>query len=172
MEPTALLDLQDVLQRPNQPLREPPLLGCVHDQGGMADYFTIHANRVHVIPDDSATSRPCSSSRSPPQCHAVKLSGGVQYKAVVIIGAGTIGLLVLAAARHAGARRIVMTDMLRSKRERALRLGADAVVDAGTPTRPRRFAPSWEKAPTSCSTASRSSPPSTKQSNLPSRAVS
>ena len=26
-----------------------------------------------------------------------------------------------------------MTDMLRSKRERALRLGADAVVDAGTP---------------------------------------
>jgi 2-desacetyl-2-hydroxyethyl bacteriochlorophyllide A dehydrogenase len=65
--------------------------------------------------------------------HAVKLSGGVQDKAVVIIGAGTIGLFVLAAARHAGARRIVMTDPLASKRARALRLGADAVVDASQP---------------------------------------
>ena len=25
--------------------------GCVHDQGGMADYFTIDARRLHVLPD-------------------------------------------------------------------------------------------------------------------------
>ena len=63
--------------------------------------------------------------------HAVALSGGVADRTVVVIGAGTIGLLVLAAVRHAGARRVVVTDMLADKRERALRLGADAVVDAG-----------------------------------------
>jgi 2-desacetyl-2-hydroxyethyl bacteriochlorophyllide A dehydrogenase len=104
--------------------------GCVHDQGGMADYFTIPANRVHVIPDDLTDLQAVLIEPLSTPVHAVKLSGGVQDKAVVIIGAGTIGLLVLAAARHAGARRIVMTDILQSKRARALRLGADAVVDA------------------------------------------
>ena len=104
--------------------------GCVYEQGGMADYFTIPANRLHVIPaglDDlqAVLIEPLSTP-----VHAVKLSGGVDGRAVVIIGAGTIGLLVLAAARHAGARRIVMTDKLPSKRDRALRLGAHAVVDA------------------------------------------
>ena len=104
--------------------------GCVYDQGGMADYFTIPANRVHVLPDDLDDLQSVLIEPLATPVHAVKLSGGVQDKAVAIIGAGTIGLLVLAAARHAGARRIVMTDQLDSKRQRALQLGADAVVDA------------------------------------------
>lgn len=107
--------------------------GCGYEQGGMADFFTIPANRLHVIPDDlddlqAALIEPLSTP-----VHAVRISGGVAGKAVVIMGAGTIGLLLLAAARYAGARQIVMTDMLESKRERALRLGADAVVDASRP---------------------------------------
>lgn len=107
--------------------------GCGYDQGGMADFFTIPANRVHVIPADlndlqAALIEPLSTP-----VHAVRLSGGVQDKAVVIIGAGTIGLLVLAAAKYGGAKKIVMTDVLESKRERALRLGADAVFDGTRP---------------------------------------
>ncbi|WP_460945415.1 zinc-dependent alcohol dehydrogenase [Okibacterium endophyticum] len=104
--------------------------GCGYDQGGMADFFTIPANRLHIIPDDVDDLQAALIEPLATPVHAVRLSGGVEGKAVVIIGAGTIGLFVLAAARHAGARRIVMTDMLPSKRERALRLGADAVVDA------------------------------------------
>lgn len=107
--------------------------GCGYEQGGMADYFTIPASRLHRIPDDlddlqAALIEPLSTP-----VHAVRLAGDVVGKAVVIIGAGTIGLLVLAAARHAGARTIVMTDMLADKRERAVRLGADAAVDAAAP---------------------------------------
>ena len=105
--------------------------GCVYDQGGMADFFTIPANRVHLVPDDLTDLQAVLIEPLSTPVHAVKLSGDVAGKAVAIMGAGTIGLLVLAAARHFGARRIVMTDMLPSKRERALRLGADAVVDAG-----------------------------------------
>lgn len=105
--------------------------GCVHDQGGMADFFTIPANRVHLVPDNLTDLQAVLIEPLSTPVHAVKLSGDIDGKAVAIIGAGTIGLLVLAAARHAGARRIVMTDMLPSKRDRALRLGADAVIDAG-----------------------------------------
>jgi threonine dehydrogenase-like Zn-dependent dehydrogenase len=68
--------------------------------------------------------------------HAVRLAsadtGDLRGGAVAILGAGTIGLLVLAAARYRGAGRVVMTDVLASKRERALLLGADAVIDSSS----------------------------------------
>lgn len=107
--------------------------GCGYDQGGMADFFTIPADRVHIVPADLDDLEAVLIEPLSTPVHAVKLSGGVHGKTVVIIGAGTIGLLVLAAARHAGARRVVMTDKLPSKRERALRLGANAAVDADLP---------------------------------------
>jgi 2-desacetyl-2-hydroxyethyl bacteriochlorophyllide A dehydrogenase len=110
--------------------------GCGYSQGGMADYFTIPADRLHVIPSGISDLSAILIEPLATPVHAVRLSGGVADKAVVIIGAGTIGLLTLAAARHAGARTIIMTDMLASKRERALQLGADQVFDAASPDLP------------------------------------
>jgi 2-desacetyl-2-hydroxyethyl bacteriochlorophyllide A dehydrogenase len=107
--------------------------GCGYDQGGMADFFTVPANRLHAIPDELDDEQAALIEPLSTPVHAVRLAGDIAGKTVVIIGAGTIGLLTLAAARHAGAGRIVMTDMLASKRERALRLGADAVVDGARP---------------------------------------
>ncbi|SEH85196.1 2-desacetyl-2-hydroxyethyl bacteriochlorophyllide A dehydrogenase [Mycolicibacterium rutilum] len=106
--------------------------GCGYEQGGMADYFTIPADRVHVVPDEldyraAALIEPLSTP-----VHAVRLAGDVRGQAVVILGAGTIGLLVLAVVRAHGARRVVITDPLPAKRERALRLGADVALDAGS----------------------------------------
>jgi 2-desacetyl-2-hydroxyethyl bacteriochlorophyllide A dehydrogenase len=107
--------------------------GCGHAQGGMADYFTIDARRLHPIPAEldyrtAALIEPLSTP-----VHAVRLSGRVAGKAVAILGAGTIGLLVLAVVRAHGARRVVVTDVLPAKRERALALGADVAVDAAAP---------------------------------------
>ncbi|MET0521072.1 MAG: zinc-binding dehydrogenase, partial [Jiangellaceae bacterium] len=66
--------------------------------------------------------------------HAVRLAGpDLRGKTVAILGAGTIGLLTLAAARHAGAARIAVSDLLPSKRELARRMGADSVHDAASP---------------------------------------
>jgi threonine dehydrogenase-like Zn-dependent dehydrogenase len=50
----------------------------------------------------------------------------------VVIGAGPIGLFTLLAARHAGAR-VVVADLLASKRERAERLGAAGTFDPASP---------------------------------------
>lgn len=107
--------------------------GCGHAQGGMADYFTIDVRRLHVVPEgmDFRTAALIEPLSTP--VHAVRLAGTVAGGAVVILGAGTIGLLVLCAARARGARRIVVTDVLPAKRERALALGADVAVDAAAP---------------------------------------
>ena len=107
--------------------------GCGHDQGGMADVFTIAANRLHVVPDDLTDRQAILIEPLATPVHAARLAGPLENKAVAILGAGTIGLLLLTAVLHHGARRVVVTDVLAAKRERALALGAHAVVDAGQP---------------------------------------
>jgi 2-desacetyl-2-hydroxyethyl bacteriochlorophyllide A dehydrogenase len=107
--------------------------GCGYEQGGMADYFTVPARRLHVVPaalDDHAAAliEPLATP-----VHAVRLAGDVAGKTVVVLGAGTIGLLLLAVLRTRGPARIVVTDPLPDKRKRALALGADAAVDALLP---------------------------------------
>jgi 2-desacetyl-2-hydroxyethyl bacteriochlorophyllide A dehydrogenase len=107
--------------------------GCGHDQGGMADLFTIAVNRLHGVPDDLTNRQAILIEPLATPVHAARLAGPLEGKAVAILGAGTIGLLLLAAVLHHGARRVVVTDVLASKRERALALGAHAVVDAAQP---------------------------------------
>ena len=106
--------------------------GCGWQQGGMANYFTVPANRLHPVPDelDDVTAALIEPMSTP--VHAVGTAGDVAGKAIAVIGAGTIGLLLVAVLRARNARRIVVTDMLPSKRNRALTLGADAVVDAAS----------------------------------------
>ena len=107
--------------------------GCAHDQGGFAEYFTIDERRLHAVPDEldwptAALIEPLSTP-----VHAIRLAGGVRGRTVAILGAGTIGLLMLRVAKEQGARRVVMTARSASRRDRALRFGADATVDASSP---------------------------------------
>ena len=104
--------------------------GCVHDQGGMADFFTVPANRLHVLPDAMDNRQALLIEPLSTPVHAVRLAGPLTGRTVAVLGAGTIGLLVLAAALADGAGRVVVTDVLEGKRKRALNLGAHAVVDA------------------------------------------
>jgi 2-desacetyl-2-hydroxyethyl bacteriochlorophyllide A dehydrogenase len=102
--------------------------GCAHDQGGMAEYFTIDRRRLHVIPDelDWRTAALIEPLATP--VHAVRLAGGVRGRVVAILGAGTIGLLLLRVAQAQGARRVVMTARSEANRARAEAFGADAAV--------------------------------------------
>jgi 2-desacetyl-2-hydroxyethyl bacteriochlorophyllide A dehydrogenase len=107
--------------------------GCGYPQGGMADYFTLAAGRLHPVPGtlDDQTAALIEPLSTP--VHAVRLAGDVAGRAVAVLGAGTIGLLTLAVLRAHGAGRVVTTDPLPAKRGRAAALGADVTIDAGTP---------------------------------------
>lgn len=112
--------------------QELKVFGC-QTPGGMADLFTIPADRVHRVPQDMTDLQAALVEPLATPVHAVAKAGDLTGRTVAVLGAGPIGLLVLAAARHAGASRIVVTDLLDSKRERALRLGADVVLPADAP---------------------------------------
>jgi threonine dehydrogenase-like Zn-dependent dehydrogenase len=51
------------------------------------------------------------------------------YGTVVVLGAGTLGLLAASVARSAGARHVIVTDRQPRRLETARRLGADVALD-------------------------------------------
>ena len=110
--------------------------GCAHDQGGMADYFTVDQRRLHVIPEELDWLRAAFIEPLGTPVHAARLVGGLAGKTVAILGAGTIGLLILQVARAQKAARIVMTARSQRSRERAAAFGPDAVVDASKANAP------------------------------------
>ncbi len=114
--------------------------GCGWEQGGMADWFTVPADRLHVVPDDLDDTTAVLIEPLSTPVHAVRLAGGavgglsgVAGKAVAILGGGTIGLLTLSVLKAHDVGRVVVTDTLGAKRDKALALGADAALDAAAP---------------------------------------
>ncbi|WP_291383775.1 alcohol dehydrogenase catalytic domain-containing protein [Demequina sp.] len=107
--------------------------GCGYREGGMADNFTCDASRLHKVPAEFTDHQAALIEPLSTPVHATGLAGDLSGKTVAILGSGTIGLLMLSAARAAGARKIVVTDVLADKRALAERAGADATVDAADP---------------------------------------
>lgn len=108
-------------------------LGCGHAEGAMADSFVIRADRLFRIPDELNDTHAVLIEPLATPVHAVRLAGGLAGKTVAVVGAGTIGLLVLAVVRAHDARFVAVVDLVADKRDRASRLGADTVVDAAAP---------------------------------------
>lgn len=105
------------------------VFGC-QTPGGMTDYFVIAADRVVPLPDDLDDTWAALIEPAATPVHAVRRAGDLHGRTVLVIGSGPIGLFVLLAAKAAGAQRVVVADILDSKRAVAERLGADATIDS------------------------------------------
>lgn len=108
-------------------------LGCGHTEGAMADSFVVRADRLFPLGDELDDVHAVLVEPLATPVHAVRLAGDLTGKTVAVVGAGTIGLLVLAAVRARGARFVAVVDLSAAKRDRASRLGADVVVDGAAP---------------------------------------
>jgi len=112
--------------------RELAVFGC-QTPGGMADAFVVDRNRLHAVPDGMSDELAALVEPLATPVHAVRTAGVRAGSRVAVLGAGPIGLLVLVAARAAGAEVVVATDVLTEKLERARRLGADEALRADDP---------------------------------------
>lgn len=97
--------------------------------GALADAFTVPAGRLHAIPETMTDAQAALVEPMSTAVHAARTAGNLEGSTVAILGAGSIGLLTLIAARAAGARAAVVTDLQPEKLERALRLGAAGGFD-------------------------------------------
>jgi 2-desacetyl-2-hydroxyethyl bacteriochlorophyllide A dehydrogenase len=108
------------------------VFGC-QTPGGMADVFVVARDRLHRIPDGMSDELAALVEPLATPVHAVRRAGVRPGSRVAVLGAGPIGLLVLVAAKAAGAEVVVVTDVLPEKLDRARRLGADEALRADAP---------------------------------------
>lgn len=99
----------------------------VNRDGAFADFVVVPASNVWVQPDliDAelgALFDPFGNAVH--VCQQVELTG----QDVLITGAGPIGVMCVALAKHAGARHVVITDFSDNRLDLARKVGADAAI--------------------------------------------
>lgn len=105
-----------------------------HRQGGAAEYLIVEDHMVRVLPEGLPLERAALAEPLAVAMHAVGLAGELRGARVLVIGAGPIGLLVVAAAAHAGAATIGASDVRQEPLDRAAALGATEAVLVGRDT--------------------------------------
>jgi L-iditol 2-dehydrogenase len=107
----------------------------MHLDGAYAECVRLPEALVAPLPEELSFEQGAMIEPLAVAMHAVNITPIELMDRVVIVGAGTIGLLTLLAARLRGAERIVVTDRSRHRLDMAAALGADRVidVDAGDP---------------------------------------
>ncbi|WP_309080343.1 L-threonine 3-dehydrogenase [Zhihengliuella sp.] len=101
----------------------------VQRDGAFAEYVVIPETNVWVHKSDAIT--PELGAVFDPFGNAVHttLSFPLVGEDVLVTGAGPIGLMTIGVAKHAGARRVVITDVSEPRLELARGLGADLAID-------------------------------------------
>lgn len=97
----------------------------LHADGGLADYVASTAATCVPVPPDLGAD---VAALAEPTSVAVRAMRKVSYPIgsnLLVVGTGTIGLLLVQVARTSGARTIVVADTDPKRRELALSMGAD-----------------------------------------------
>lgn len=97
--------------------------------GGFEEYVSVSATQLAVFPESVPFEKACMTE--PVSCclHGIDMCDIVPGDTVAVIGCGMIGLLMLQLAKLKGAARIIAIEPVEEKRNAALRLGADYVID-------------------------------------------
>lgn len=99
--------------------------------GGYSEYLHVPAEAVvHRLPDTLPWDEAALVEPLAVAFRAVQRGRVSAGDTVVIIGPGPVGILAAAAARSAGASRVVMVGTRASRLELATRFGADSTVDS------------------------------------------
>ncbi len=99
-----------------------------HIQGGFSEHLVCEAVRAVKLPPGLSVQTAAFAEPLSVCLHAVRQAGPVLGRRVLVTGAGPIGALCIAVARHAGAREIVVTDLLAEPLAIAARMGADRTI--------------------------------------------
>lgn len=100
----------------------------VNREGSFAEYLSIPAFNVFKIPDNIPDNIAAIFDPFGNAVHTA-LSFDLVGEDVLITGAGPIGIMAVAVARHVGARHIVITDVNPYRLELARKMGATRAVD-------------------------------------------
>lgn len=97
--------------------------------GAMADYFIAPEEKTICIPDKLTLKNAVFVEPLAVGVHAVKKAGVLFGKNVVLIGAGTIGLMTLSCIIHAGVKNSIVIDLSDKRLSFAKKIGATQLIN-------------------------------------------
>ena len=97
--------------------------------GGFAEFCSVNERQVYLLGKNTSFEQ--GAMTEPVSCclHGIDLCEIKSGSAVVIIGGGMIGLLMVQLSRLAGAAKVALLEPVESKREIGRKLGADICID-------------------------------------------
>jgi len=98
--------------------------------GAFAEFVVVPARVVHRLPDDFPFAEASILEAVAVALHAVSLINVAQGSSALVVGAGTIGLLLQQALRVAGCSRVFVADVDRTRLQFSSDLGATAALFA------------------------------------------
>ncbi len=101
----------------------------VNTQGAYADLVRVHKSMLYPKPEGMTWHQAAMCEPLSIAMHALSRTPLKLMDTVVVVGAGTIGLLVMLCARLGGAGTIVVTDMSDHRLEVARKVGADETIN-------------------------------------------
>jgi L-idonate 5-dehydrogenase len=99
-----------------------------HMQGMFREYFVMPERNCIPVTTDVALTEIAMSEPLSVAIHSARRAGELLGKTVLVTGSGTIGCMMVLAARMMGAARIVMTDVVDHPLAVAKKVGADQTV--------------------------------------------
>jgi (R,R)-butanediol dehydrogenase/meso-butanediol dehydrogenase/diacetyl reductase len=99
--------------------------------GCMAEYVVIPSYAAFKVPDSVSNELGALVEPLSVSLHAVQRGNVRPGDTVAVVGAGTIGLGVVLAARAAGAAKVYVVDKVKSRGKLALAMGANAFINSG-----------------------------------------
>ncbi|MCL0043339.1 alcohol dehydrogenase catalytic domain-containing protein [Dehalococcoidia bacterium] len=100
---------------------------------GLAEYIAVSPSRLHLLPENLSWAEAALTEPLAVVIHAVREANVHWPHNVVIIGAGTVGLLGLVVARQMGVGFIGVTARYQHQADLAEMLGADSVLLSSKP---------------------------------------
>jgi len=97
--------------------------------GAMAEYFIRPSTSVQKIPDNVSDEEAALVEPLRTGVSGVKTTGLKPGDSAVVIGAGKIGLGTMLCAKATGASPVIVIDLVRSRLDKALEMGADAALN-------------------------------------------
>lgn len=115
--------------------------------GGNREYIVVPRSNLFLLPEHTTPTEGAFFEPMTVSLHTMQLAGGCEGKEVIIVGAGTIGLLAMQCAKALGARSVTAIDINPERLALSQKLGADYTFNSAgmtaaeirTALDPRRF---------------------------------
>ena len=107
------------------------VIGC-QSPGAMSEYLAVPAAKALPLPENVTWDQAAMVEPLAVAVHALRVAQLQPGAQLLILGAGTIGLMTLQVALAMGADRVMISDLVQDRLDLALDLGAAEIVNPGT----------------------------------------